>query len=264
MVNHYVRHFVDRRLNCSIDYLREFIANASPKLPRRHCDCRTAFKSSSAFCIRDIFSRLSEAEVLGDTAAVRNLHSLLACRAKIVAKVLIFHEDHRPGYLGTLTKSSATIGPRTPFAKDALSFDYGYDSGEEWEEEEEGADDVMSNDGDEVAESSEVGSDLEDWLVDDDDVVDPGAPLSERAPSPDILFPLPPTDLPKRKSAKTDERREPKKRKVMLLVPFNKGPCWENSIGSCDYEPFNQYRIKLFNGMFHNKSHGFIAQLLSL
>lgn len=45
---------------------------------------------------------------------------------------------------GTWTQSSTVVGPRTPFAKDTLLFDYSYDSGEEWEEPEEGAEDLES------------------------------------------------------------------------------------------------------------------------
>lgn len=109
---------------------------------------------------------------------------------------------------------------------------------------------MVSMNGSDIAESSDVGSDeLDDWLVDDDDeVVDPGTPLSEREGSPG--FPLPLEPQTKRKSAVVGESKEPKKRKVMPLVPFSKGPCLEVSIGECDYEPFNQYKIQLFNGTY--------------
>ncbi|KAL5490433.1 hypothetical protein ACEPAI_5266 [Sanghuangporus weigelae] len=207
------------------------------------------YKSSSAHSVRDLFARLSEAEILGDDTAVRSLQTLLASRDKIPAKVLIFHEDYRPGYFGTFTKSSVVVGPRTPFAKDAVAFDYSYDSEEDWEEEEEGADDLQSlaGAGSDVEKSSDVGDDeFDDWLVDDDEPIDPGTPLDERAGSPG--FPLPQDLMPKRKTAPTEkESKEPKKRKVMPLVPFSKGPCLETNIGECEYEPFNQYRIQLFN-----------------
>ena len=192
-------------------------------------------------------SQLSEAEVMGDTATVRRLHALLCDRTRLPVKVLIFHEDTRPGYFGTFTKSSSTIGPRDPLAKDAVSFDYSYDSGEEWEEEEEG--DVLENDEDEDgAATDEHDSDLDSWLVDDDEVEEPGTPIDERLGSPDF-FPPP---LPKRKakeSGTAESKHEEKKRKVVVpLVPFTKGPCWETTIGECTYEPFNEFRIQLFNG----------------
>jgi chromatin assembly factor 1 subunit A len=203
--------------------------------------------------VRTIVSQLSEAEVLGDTSAVRRLTDLLASRAHIPAKVLIFHEDTRPGYFGTFTRSSTVVGPRRPFAKDAIQFDYNYDSGEEWEEEEEGGEDLMSADGDaEDGAASEADSDMDGWLVDDDDDIDPGTPLSERAGSPPLL-PLP--ELPvqplaaKRKSTGGEkEKKEQKKRKVVPLVPFTKGPFEEERIGKCQYEAFKEYRIQFFNG----------------
>ncbi|KAH8117500.1 hypothetical protein DFH11DRAFT_1575389 [Phellopilus nigrolimitatus] len=236
-------------LNCDPQELfREYIASVSLRLRRRSkAYSSTNCKSTSAHCVRDIFSRLSEAEVLGDTATVRALQSLLKSRTKIPAKILIFHEDTRPGYFGTYTKSSTVVGPRTPFAKDAVLFDYSYDSGEDWEEEEEGGDDLMSLGGSDDGNSSELGSELEDWLIDDDnDDLVPGTPLSEREGSPD--FPLPgPEPSAKRKSTVDKEKKESKKRKVMPLVAFTKGPHWEGKIGKCEYDPFNQYRIQLFN-----------------
>ena len=199
-------------------------------------------------------SGLSEAEVMGDTSTVRHLSKLLDSRVHIPAKVLIFHEDTRPGYFGTFTKPSASVGPRNPFAKDAIVFDYSYDSGEDWEEE-EGGEDLISVDGSADDEASEVGSELDDWLVDDDDDVDPGTPLSERAGSPSQLLPdFPPPSNGKRKS-NTKEKKEQKKRKVIPLVAFAKGPFVEQTIGKCEYEPFNEYRIQLFNGMSQLASH---------
>ena len=44
-----------------------------------------------------------------------------------------------------------------------------------------------------------------------------------------------------------------KKRKVVVpLVPFAKGPIYESVIGQCDYEPFRPYAIELFNGKAHS------------
>ena len=195
-------------------------------------------------------AQLSEAEVLGDDVAVRHILSLLRSREEIPAKVFIFREDTRPGYFGTFTKSSSVVGPRTPFAKDAVAFDYSYDSGEEWEEEGAG-DDLMSADGSGDEVDSDADSELDDWLVDDDDeIADPGTPLSERLASPNITGPPP----PKRKVAPTATdaaaEKKLKKRKVVPLVAFTKGPCWENTIGHCEYEPFGSYRIHLLNGTY--------------
>ena len=107
-------------------------------MPRVRNPNGTRYKSSSKFCVREIMAQLSEAEVRGDDEAVRSILRLLQCREKIPAKVLVFDEDSRPGYFGTFTKSSTVVGPRTPLARDPVSFDYSYDSGEEWEDEGEG------------------------------------------------------------------------------------------------------------------------------
>ncbi|CAJ1966857.1 unnamed protein product [Cylindrotheca closterium] len=49
-------------------------------------------------------------------------------------RFLSFHEDCRPAYHGTWTKSSNIVTGRTPFGKDTKYLDYDYDSEGEWEE----------------------------------------------------------------------------------------------------------------------------------
>ncbi|KAK7693255.1 hypothetical protein QCA50_002822 [Cerrena zonata] len=195
--------------------------------------------------VRTVINQLNEAEIAGDDQLVRSLLSLLRSRKDIPAKVLVFREDARPGYFGTWTRPSHEVGPRTPFAKDVVARDYTYDSGEEWEEE-DGGDDVVEDAEDEDAGAEEQDSDLESWLVDDDDVEDPGTPIDERDGSPGLLD-LPPLP-PKRKSGEGEGAKSGKRRKVVVqLVPFTKGPCWESTVGQCEYEPFNPYKIHLFN-----------------
>lgn len=62
---------------------------------------------------------------------------------------LSFHEDCRPAYHGTWSKTSSIISGRNPFGKDPKDLDYEYDSEAEWEE------------GDD-----EVGEDVEDETKD--------------------------------------------------------------------------------------------------
>jgi chromatin assembly factor 1 subunit A len=194
--------------------------------------------------------KLSEVEVTGDDSEVRILLNRLQDRDLFSAKVFIYHEDARPGYFGTWTRSSKIIGPRRPFAKDVVEFDYGYDSGEEWEEEPMGEGEDVLDDDDEEAGSESADSDMDSWLVDDDE--DPGSQFQDiRELSPAIIPGLPdmppPPPPPKRKAPEVDQKV--KKRKVVIpLVPFTRGPCWETRIGECEYEPFNQYRIQTFNG----------------
>jgi chromatin assembly factor 1 subunit A len=197
-------------------------------------------------------TRLSEAEVSDDTVAVRAILSELQDRTRIPAKVLIFHEDERPGYFGTFTKRSRLIKLRRPFARDDIAIDYSYDSGEEWGEEEEGGGDDVLGDSDEERDDEENSDDLDGWLVDgDEDEV--ATPIEEREGHDAFPFPpVPEGSKSKRKAGKEKEMdtegKAKKQKTVVPLVPFVKGPCWETAIGDCEYQPLNQYRIQLFNG----------------
>ncbi|KAF8968365.1 hypothetical protein BDZ97DRAFT_431832 [Flammula alnicola] len=201
------------------------------------------FKIHHPLSVRELMSQLSEAEISGNDDLVRAILVKLADRELLPAKAFCFHTDARPGYFGTWTRSSRIIGPRTPLAKDVLVFDYGYDSGEEWEEEPVG-EDVVDDGEDEDADADEPDSDLDSWLVDDDE--EPALAMLDRS-SPPPLFDFPNAPPPKRKAEDT-ERKIGKKRKVVVpLVPFAKGPVWESIIGQCHYEPFKPYAIQLLN-----------------
>ena len=232
------------------------------RLPRpRWKGSGSDFRIYNPCSIQDVMTKLSEAEIVGDDNEVRTLLNQLQDRALFPAKVLIYHEDARPGYFGTWTRSSKIIGPRRPFGKDVVEFDYNYDSGEDWEEEPIGdVDDVLQDDG-EDGDSEEADSDLDDWLVDDDE--EPETYQTVQGASP-LGFPdfsdMPPPP-PKRKAVEPDKKV--KKRKVVVpLVPFSKGPCWERRIGEYEYEPFNSYRIQLFNGELINVCTAFIVVIL--
>ncbi|KAG2365759.1 hypothetical protein BDR07DRAFT_1607316 [Suillus spraguei] len=208
------------------------------------CDRSTSsFKSFSACNTKDIYSQLNDAEIAGDTSQVRYLSNSLKDRKMVPAKVLIFHEDARPGYYGSWTKNSRTVGPRSPFARDLLARDYGYDSGEEWEDEGTADADNVDDDDDEEGGGEEGDSDLESWLVDDDEIEE--VVSDDRDLSPSLLdIPLPP---PKRKAEPLSKQPEKKRKIVVPLVPYSKGPLWESVIGQCEYDSFKPYRIQLFN-----------------
>ncbi|KAJ3989993.1 chromatin assembly factor 1 subunit A-domain-containing protein [Lentinula detonsa] len=197
----------------------------------------SAAHGMKTFCpvaVRELMQQLSEVEVFGDTSSVRKIHNLLSDRTLLPAKVLIFSDDSRPGYLGTWTRSSKLIGARTPFAKDVLELDYGYDSGEEWEEEPVGdADDVMDDAEDDATEDQD--SDVDDWLVDDDEV-------EESLPTRELEL----AGSPKRKADDAHTITTKKRKVVVPLVPFAKGPCWETSIGQTE-STFRPFRIRLLN-----------------
>ena len=117
--------------------LRDFQSSSDSTRPCRSSRLYTSrcLKTSHPISVRDLMSQLAEAEVAGDISLVRHHLSKLNNLSLFPRKVFIFAEDLRPGYFGTWTRNSATIGPRSPFKKDLAVLDYGYDSGEEWEEE---------------------------------------------------------------------------------------------------------------------------------
>ncbi|KAJ6496514.1 chromatin assembly factor 1 subunit A-domain-containing protein [Mycena vitilis] len=200
-------------------------------------------KTSNSVSVRDMIARLNEAEVTGDVNLVRSILDQLSDREIVPAKVLIFADDARPGYFGTWTRDSRIIGPRAPFAKDVAVFDYGYDSGEEWEEEPAGdADDIIDDGEDEDGDPDDADSDLDSWLVDDDE--EPQTPTESRGASP-VFSTL---QAPVKRKAETEDNKLTKKRKVVVpLVPFARGPSWEQTVGRCEHNMFNSYRIQLFN-----------------
>jgi len=55
-------------------------------------------------------------------------------------RTLSFWEDHRPAYVGTVSRQSRVISGRRPLARDTELLNYEYDSEEDWEEEVEGED----------------------------------------------------------------------------------------------------------------------------
>ncbi|KAA1471273.1 hypothetical protein DENSPDRAFT_799075 [Dentipellis sp. KUC8613] len=234
-------------------HLKSVVSSLPPSIghPRtsRYTRAGACFKTYHPDPVRSVITRLSEAEISDDTAAVRSLLAELRDREALPAKVLIFHEDARPGYFGTFTRRSRIVGPRTPFARDDVAVDYTYDSGEEWGEEEAGGDDVADA-SDEDKDEEEASSDMDDWLVDDDEE-EVATPIEEREGVDG--FPFPPEQVKAKRKAEGKEKdigdgAKAKKRKVVVpLVPFIKGPCWENEIGKCEFDPFKPYRIQFFN-----------------
>jgi len=89
-------------------------------------------------------------------------------------KFLGFHEDVRPPYRGTWSKSSSLVTGRRPWGKDAQHLDYENDSEEEWEEGDDDEGEDLQEDGDDGAD--EEGDDLQNdedndgWLAAEDDL----------------------------------------------------------------------------------------------
>ncbi|KAG7092277.1 hypothetical protein E1B28_008639 [Marasmius oreades] len=208
--------------------------------PPRSTGTSPCYKTYHSPSVRELMKQLSEAELTDDTSAVRSITHQLADRDIFPAKVLIFHEDNRPGYFGTWTRSSHIVGSRTPFARDVLDIDYGYDSGEDWDEGDcaGGADDVVDDEDDEQ-DSETQDSDIDDWLVDDDEV--------ERAVPPSSDLDLPDVSFPNKRKAEDDKKASKKRKVVIPLVPYAKGPSWEGLIGECKESILGPYQIRFLN-----------------
>jgi chromatin assembly factor 1 subunit A len=138
-------------------------------------------------------------------------------------KYLHFHEDVRPPYCGTVTRSLRSNETsklrRNPIERALDNLNYDYDSEAEWEEPEEG-EDLMSEDEEEL--ESEDGDEMEDFLDDEED------------------------SQTKRKQLSND------------LEPINSGLCWENKKGviisasdSMTGEEFKEYGIGFLLGKYH-------------
>src|SRR6267378_395446 len=151
---HFIKYSIDRRTSERLkDIISSLLASTSLSTPQTIQKQRRprGFKVHHPVSVRDLMSQLSEAEISLNDELVRDILEKLRNRELLPAKVFCFHTDTRPGYFGTWTRSSRIIGPRNPSAKDTLVFDYGYDSGEEWEQEsivgEEVEDDGKDEDG---------------------------------------------------------------------------------------------------------------------
>lgn len=156
-------------------------------------------------------------------------------RRKFPWKTLAFDQQLRPPYAGTFTKKSLAVGPRTPFAQDPV-FDYSYDSGDDWQEEEEGGDDIdqpAEEEADEDAVSEDEGE-FDDWLDNAED------PVFASAPDGDVVM-AEPTSHPA-----SPKKRVPVKR-ITKLTPTWQGPVWESVIAE-PTEGLDEYRIHLLNG----------------
>lgn len=124
-------------------------------------------------------------------------------------------------------------------------FDYNYDSGEEWEQEVPGdADDVVDDGEDEDEDGDAPDSDLDSWLVDDDD--EPSLSLESRNIPP--VIPDLPVQTMKRKTDDSEKNLGKRRKVVVPLVPFARGPYWESPIGHCEHDLLKPYQIQLFNG----------------
>lgn len=168
----------------------------------------------------------------------------LADNEKFPWKTLAFDQQVRPPYSGTFTKKSLVVGPRTPFGQDPI-FDYSYDSGDEWQDD-EGGDDVDDfGEGEPEEAMSEDGDDgeFDDWLDDSDDLL-----FQQDADAP-MLSPTKVASPRKLGKEKEKEKKKPRQlvpKRVTKLTPYWRGPVWEQKIAE-PTDGLEEYRIQLLN-----------------
>ncbi|EJD52907.1 hypothetical protein AURDEDRAFT_157461 [Auricularia subglabra TFB-10046 SS5] len=240
------------------EFLKEFVSGVPAQYRTVPTTRLRGLKAVSGMSVKDVMDKINDAEEEGDDVEVARLQRLLKDRKRFPIKLLQYHEDVRPAYWGTWTKSSASVGPRTPFGQDAV-FNYEYDSEEDWEEEpEEGTgeaiDDAMS-----VDSGDDDDDDADSWLAPDDEVEElegSPPPLDDDpflAPSPAPVASTSssaakPLETRKRKAATSARDDGKKKRKVVPLVPWIKGPFWEESRAKKDVPAaLRAYRLRLLN-----------------
>lgn len=119
--------------------------------------------------VRDLVTELNESVAMGADGHRDEILKQLQSRSQVQRKHLQFCEDVRPGYVGTWTKRSKLIGPRTPFERDSSTLNYEVDSEEEWEEEPDDPDAEAIGDDEEEEAGSELDSEVDSWLADDEE-----------------------------------------------------------------------------------------------
>lgn len=217
----------------------------------------------SNISVREVMHLVRESDILGE-GAVEAARVGLAQLQDVQMKYILFHTDLRPGWVGTWTRSSALVGPRTPYGQDSVQLDYALDSDAEWEAPEEG-------DGDEIAEeeeddSDESDSDQSDWLEDDLQIRENQVEDNSPQETDTAIVSSKATAKPGSKwaqawgraggkssawggkwAAAMQKRRKKVKTKpsVVKLVPYASGPHWETEVGK-SIHAFQSFQLTFF------------------
>lgn len=250
-------------------------------LDGRDPDGRVASGVQSSVSVREVMHLVRESDVLGEGAAEAARAGLTKLR-DVQMKYVLFHTDLRPGWVGTWTRSSAVVGPRTPYGQDLVQLDYALDSDAEWEAPEEGDGEEIADEDEDDAESDNSDYDDSDWLEDDmgeagdgdgvHDVDDAVSDMEQERDSPSPTKPV--SNRPKSSAgagagvgvwgrALTSKRsagawggkwaaamaaKQRKKHKapmVKKLIPYASSVHWETELGSCD-PAFQSFQLTFF------------------
>lgn len=162
-------------------------------------------------------------------------------------------------FLGTWTKTSRVVTPRTPFGLDTHLLRYDYDSEDEWEEE---ADDLNAE---ELGSGGELSADeggeseglSDDWMCEDDEVeFEAGHSGSDEMimaidGDDDVLIHSEAKQRILDREAKAKAAKEGARKKKMMgpMLPTAIGPIWEEEIGQIVLPTFTSMRVQFLNGM---------------
>lgn len=212
------------------DHLRRHKITAGSTRPKRAQGLKTAPLHGT---VADVWTAHQEA---ADPQAVLGQ---LADNEKFPWKTLAFDQQVRPPYCGTFTKKSLVVGPRTPFGQDPI-FDYSYDSGDEWQDDEGGddVDDFGEGDPEEVMSEDGEEGEFDDWLDDTDDL------LFQQ--DPDVTMLSPSKGSPRKCTGEKKKPRQLVPKRVTKLTPYWRGPVWEQKIAE-PTDGLEEYRIQLLN-----------------
>ncbi|GAA5851302.1 hypothetical protein JCM9279_001099 [Rhodotorula babjevae] len=248
------------------DSLDEFLSTASPRRMPAYDPhpCPPVNVRQCVVAINDSTLTSSDTTVY---------YSLLEDRSKVRVKLFKFHSDVRPGYVGTWTKTSHVVGPRTPFARETALLNYAVDSDDEWEEEvdDPDAEDVGSDGG---ARSDEEGgaagtgaeSEADSWLAEDDEIeyeagydADGDIAMLDAegrgigGDDDDIIVIEGDKERRRRerdaKKKKVERERKKKEREAKRgpMLPVAKGLCWQHDVGMVEDTVFAPMRIQFLN-----------------
>ncbi|EGG09819.1 uncharacterized protein MELLADRAFT_77071 [Melampsora larici-populina 98AG31] len=227
--------------------LEDFISSISSE----HKPIPSQIKANKLIPIREIVNGLAENEMSGSIEGTRKYRRMLKNRSMVPLKHLVFHEDVRPGYIGTWSKTSRLVKPRKPFGRDSCLLDYDYDSEADWVEDDLEGEDLEGSDLGKNGEESDLEnggldeSDEDGWLVGDDEVELDYTELENQ-----VMEGIEEIGKSKSKSTATATATNGavKRRKIVgPLVPVVKGPMWEKRLGEVDVPMFEPFRIQFIN-----------------
>ncbi|GAA5859252.1 hypothetical protein JCM1840_003819 [Sporobolomyces johnsonii] len=248
--------------------LKDSLASFTKNVPKRHIPPYNPHPEPPV-SVREAVRGITDSNLTSQDAS--EWYALLKDREKVAVKFLKFREDVRPGYIGTWTKTSRVVGPRTPFDRDGGLLKYDYDSEAEWEDEPDDDDAENVESGGEMSDEadSDAASEADSWLAEDDEIeyeegydaegdvvmmsAEEGGRRAKEEGDDDVIVVESAKDQEKERRRKDKERkkkaeeRAKKKKMAGPLLPLIKGPAWEDRDGKSSEPVFKAMKIQFLN-----------------